>query len=382
MPQFVFKLSLLLPLLAGMVWVNWSVDPAILMIEHRDDPTRHPYENIIARDLLAGRTHRLKSIQLELVVDELVYRGRPQIDTLVLGTSIAKPIHAGLFGGPNFFNASVTGGRIEEMIMAYQLALDCGLKPRHVLIEVDSRSLSPRDGMPDSKLLRRALGRLNLPVETKRDSIWHLMWLAVEPGEDTAGAAKAQRPIYPYDELISPRYFQFTIAFLAKQWMARGDKPRELVSQFGEANESLLYPDGSLEWWDNAVARTPESIRQKFAQVQAGSLAGLQDRPVAEKYRMYEAFVGDMVRSGVDVQFMLLPPNPWIFEEARQAALRAGKELPSVETERAIRSIAAKFKVPVRGSLDPRHVGVTEADYIDDVHLRREAIERIFDRHR
>jgi hypothetical protein len=378
MPQFIFKLCLLLPLLAGMAWVNWSFDPAILMVEHRDDPTRHPYENIIAEDLLAGRSHRLKSLQLEIVVDELVFRGRPEIDTLVLGTSIAKPIHGGLFVGPHFFNASVTGGRIEEMLMAYQLALDCGLKPRHVLIEVDARSLSPRDGVPDSKLLRRALNRLGLPVETKHDSVLHLLWRAVAPGEETAGTANVQGPFYPYDELLSPRYFQFTMAFLARRWMARADKPRDLVSQFGEANESLLSPDGSLQWWDNALAQTPESIRQTFAQSPPGGLAGLDARPLAEKPRMYEAFVEDLVRSGVDVQFLLLPPNPWIFEQARQAAVAAGKELSSVETESIIRSLAAKEKVRVRGSLDPRRLGVTEADYIDDVHLRREAIDRIF----
>jgi hypothetical protein len=93
---------------------------------------------------------------------------------------------------------------------------------------------------------------------------------------------------------------------------------------------------------------------------------------------MYEAFVGNLIRSGVDVQFLLLPPNPWIFERARQEAARAAKGLPSVETEAFFRSLAAKAKVRVRGGLDPRQVGVTEADYIDDVHLRREAIDRIF----
>jgi len=376
MPQFVFKLSLLLPLLAGMAWVNWSIDPAILMPEHRDDPMRHPYENVIARDLLAGHPHRLKSMQLELVVDELVFRARPQIDTLVFGTSIAKPIHAGLFGGPNFFNASVTGGRIEEMIMAYQSALDCGLKPRHVLIEVDSRSLSPRDGVPDSKLFERGLRRLNLPVEIEHESVLGRLWRAIVPGEDGSGA-NARNSFYPYDELLSPRYFQFTIAYLAKRWLAQSDKPRELVSQFGESNESLMYPDGSLEWWDNALAQTPESIQQNFAQTDAAALAGLHDRPVTDKTRMYEVFVGDLVRSGVEVEFLLLPPNPWIFEQARQAAARDGKQLPSVETEGTICSLAAKYKLRVRGSLDPRHLGVTEADYIDDVHLRREAMERI-----
>jgi hypothetical protein len=75
---------------------------------------------------------------------------------------------------------------------------------------------------------------------------------------------------------------------------------------------------------------------------------------------------------------LLLPPNPWIFAEARQAATRAGKELPSVETERVMRSLAAKYNLRALGSLDPRRLGVTEADYIDDVHLRREALDRIF----
>jgi hypothetical protein len=257
------------------------------------------------------------------------------------------------------------------------LALECGLKPRHVLIEVDSRSLSPRGGVPDSKLFERGLRRLNLPVEIQRDSVLRRLWRAIVPGEDTSSAANVHGAFYPYDELLSPRYFQFTMAYLAKRWLAQSDKPRELVSQFGESNESLMYPDGSLEWWDNALAQTPESVRQNFAQTNAASLAGLQDRPIAEKTRMYEAFVGDLLRSGIEVEFLLLPPNPWIFEQARQAAARDGKELPSVETEGTIRSLAAKYQLRVRGSFDPRHLGVTEADYIDDVHLRREAMERI-----
>jgi hypothetical protein len=378
MLQFLVKLALLLPLLIGMAWVNWSVDPAILFVEHRDDPARHPYENVVAEDLLAGHPHRLKTTYLELLVDELVFRNRPQIDTLVLGTSIAKPIHEGLFGGPNFFNASVTGGRIEEMLVAYQMALDCGLHPRHVLIEIDGRSLGQRVGQPASNTLQTAFKRLGIPIETRRDPILPMIWRALIPGDDVQGAAKEHGAFYPYDEIISPRYFQFTMAYVVRRWMAHTDKPREFVSQFGEANESLLYPDGSLEWWGNALAQTPETIRQKFDETHADSIAADEYRPVAEKCRLYEAFVADLVRSGIIVEFVLLPPNPWYFDRAEAAWTRAGKKLPSVETEAFIRALAAKYKLRVRGSIDPRRVGVTEADYIDDVHLRREAIDRVF----
>jgi hypothetical protein len=74
----------------------------------------------------------------------------------------------------------------------------------------------------------------------------------------------------------------------------------------------------------------------------------------------------------------MLPPNPWYFEKAEEQWKRAGKQLPSIETEAFIRSLAAKYKIRALGSLDPRRVGVQEADYIDDVHLRRDAIDRLF----
>jgi hypothetical protein len=378
MSRFLLKLVLLLPLLLGMAWVNWSVDPAILFVEHQADPSRHPYENLVARDLLAGRPHRLKTGCSEFLLDELVFRGRPQIDTLVLGTSIAKPIHEGLFGSPQFWNASVTGGRIEEMIVAYQLALDCGLHPRHALIEIDGRSLGQRAHVPPSKVLRKAFRRLGLPDETQSESIWKRAWDAIVPGREAAGPANEHGPFYPYDELVSPRYFQFTVACLARQWWAPAKRSQEPASQFGEANEALIYPDGSLDWWNNALAQTPETIRQKFDELHTTAIADEAYRPVPLKCGLYEAFVTDLVRAGVEVEFVLLPPNPWYYERAEEEWKRAGKPLPSLETEAAIRSMAAKYKLPVRGSLDPHRVGVTEADYIDDVHLRREAVERIF----
>jgi hypothetical protein len=376
--RLALKLALLSPLLIGMAWINWSVDPAIVFAEHATDPGRHPYEQIIAQDLLSGRPHRLKTPYTELLVDELIFRSRPEIDTLVLGNSVAKPIHEGLFGSPHFFNASVTGGRIEEMITAYQLALDCGLRPRHVLIEIDGRSLGQRGSVAPSKTLQEAFKRLHVPDETERAPIWPAIWHALVP---TGFAADASKPVSPWsrcDELISPRYFQFTLAFVARRWLARSEKPHEVVSQFGESNEILLYPDGSFEWWANALAETPESIRQKFGELQTHSIASESYRPVPEKCALYDAFVADLLRSGLEVEFLLLPPYPWYFDQAQQEWTHTETKLPSIETEAFIHSLAGKYKTRVRGSLDPHHIGVTERDYIDDVHLRRDAVERLF----
>src|ERR1700733_14232477 len=39
-------------------------------------------------------------------------------------------------------------------------------------------------------------------------------------------------------------------------------------------------------------------------------------RPAAERQYLLEAFVTDLLKSGIAVEFFLPPPNPWLFEEA------------------------------------------------------------------
>jgi hypothetical protein len=373
MGRLAFKLSLLLPLLIGMVWVNWTVDPAIIFPEHVADPARHAYENIVANDLLAGRPHRLKMTHLDLVVDELIFRGRPETDTLVLGSSISKPIHQGQFGSPAFFNASIPGGGINQMIMAYQLALDCGLHPRHVLIEVNCRSLG-NSAMTPPPLLRKAYRRMGIPVEPERSWFWPALWRGLAPGEDPTDDRGA---FYPYDEVISPRYFQFTMGVVARRWLARHEKPQEIASQFGEPNESLLYPDGSFEWWANGLLHTPETVHADYNALNKVPIIADSLRPDAATCRLYEAFVADLLQSGAEPVLILLPPNPYFYERAEQEWQGTGKKLSSVEVEAFFRSLGAKHHLRVLGCLDPRRVGLKETDYIDNVHIRREVIGRL-----
>ena len=160
-----------------------------------------------------------------------------------------------------------------------------------LLIEIDGRSLGQRAHVPPSKVLRKAFRRLGLPDETQSESIWKMAWEAIVPGREAAGPANEHGPFYPYDELVSPRYFQFTVAFLARQWWAPAKSSQEPASQFGEANEALVYPDGSLEWWNNALAQTPETIRQKFDELHTTAIADEAYRPVPQKCSLYEAFV-------------------------------------------------------------------------------------------
>jgi hypothetical protein len=55
----------------------------------------------------------------------------------------------------------------------------------------------------------------------------------------------------------------------------------------------------------------------------------------------------------------------------------ATKPSPPTETERYLREFASNQGLKVFGSFDPRKTDLTESDYVDFQHIRRESIGRL-----
>jgi len=380
MKRFLLKLGLAFPMLAGMVWVNWSGDPALLFDDHQNDPARHKYENAIAKDLLAGRTHYQLEEFSEWIVDGVIFRNRPKIDSLVFGTSIGKPIHQGLFGSAQFYNASIHGGHLEDMPGLYELALDCGIHLRQVLIVIDVYGLGyslVALPMKQNAYVEKACRRLHVTDGgTDPFAVWKALGRSLIPSGAAADPENGRGPFYPYDELLSPRYFQYSFPYFAEAWVLPDRQPFRRAA--GGGFEQLLYPDGSIQWSQSLRYLSPEYVREKVNDAtKIDSIATHPGPPRGRPARLFEAFVADLVQSGIELDFLLLPPNPWLYDLAEKAAKRAGKPVVSVDAEAYVRALAKKHQARVRGSLNPRRVGVTGEDYIDDVHLRRESLERL-----
>jgi hypothetical protein len=376
--RFWRKVLQLAPILAAMIWINWSVDPVMLYDHHFEDPSRHPYVGIITRDLLAGKPHSAAAYFSGRLVNEVMLRHQPSADVLVLGSSMAKPIHGEMFPGRSFFNAAVFGGRLEEMVAVWQIASDCGLHPKRVLLQLDAGSIGQRHVPVTaewSTVFLRARRRLCGDDGTP-DPVTSLTSL-LDPrvaGEQAAGFAGAKGPLHPYDTLISPRYLQLSVLFLAKKWISGSSYP----VLFDQEDQHLLYPDGSVQWCSHWRLRKITDFHLPTKNSQTPIVAAEWMRPVDGQKRLFEALVADMQKSGTQVDFVLLPTNPWLYDRAVAEYQKAGKPLPSADTEAYLRQVAAKRKIRAIGSLDPHKVGVVEEDFVDFVHLRRESIGRVF----
>jgi hypothetical protein len=380
--RFLFKLSFFLPIAGGMAWVNWHVDPARVFGRHASDPAWYEYERFLGNSLIEGRPQPLVATHNELILDELMFRSFDRLDVLVLGSSSAKPIQKELYGGERFFNAAVFGARLEEMMALDELAREMGLHPRRIVLAIEPVKLQSRTAplMPGFvPLVRNARARLHLGDDSETQDRWAplLGLLAHVIGEDESSDVRSL--FSQYDTLFSPSYCQYCLRLVIQSFGQRGTAT-QFVEQFPPPNQHLLHPDGSLQWCEVFLGQTPDDIRRSTGKLPTEQIVADSVRPAAERKHLFEAFVGDLLHSGAVVEFFLPPPNPWLFDEAQRELQQAGKSSPTAETEQYLRSFAGQHGIRVRGSYDPRQAGVSEEDFVDLVHLRREAIERIWDR--
>jgi hypothetical protein len=377
--RLLWKLALFFPIPIGVAWINWHVDPARVFGQHSVDPAWYEYEKVIAASLIAGRPEPLAAPHNELILDEMMFESLSRLDVLVLGDSVAKPIHKELYGGGGagrggggaFFNATAFGVNLEEMLALDQLAIDKNLNPNLVVLEIQPAMLQPRRGAmkPNfSRLAHKAGIRLGLSGV----------------GSDAPGLV--QSILTQYDTLFSPSYCQYSIRLMLRAHFSQGGGRSQVVEQYAPQNQHLMYPDGSLQWCEVFLGQTPESIRQSVGKPPADLVSAVVAPLNDERCRLLETFVSDLLRSGggrgagAKVEFFLPSLNPWLFDEAAQVAAKEGRPAPGSESEEYLRSFAKAHGIRVHGSYDPRRLGITEEDYVDLFHLRRETIDRIWNR--
>jgi len=381
MRRLLFKLSLFCPLVVAMVWVNWTVDPARLFVP-RTSVLSAGYEGAIVEDLFAGRPHEVSGEYDQRVVFEEVLRNQQRLDVLLLGSSVAKPFHSGLFPDGSFLNGANHGGELEEAVCAYELAWERGFRPKRVVIQFQGwgRMLGVRTNAVDPNseaVLGRALRRLGIPLQSDPDDpLGNHFW----PIEQAAEFKLEQdwRWLHPYDKLISPRYFQMSIGVLMRtEWPAIQSGARIVPETVPQNQRNVLYPDCSVQWSQYMRSATPDSIRHFHAAIFPGVAKLEQTRPAESRCRLFETFVLEMLNSGTQVDLVLSPPISWLAQQVDSQYAGTSKLSPAAETERYLRTFTKSHQLKVFGSFEPGNTDLTDSDFVDILHIRRESIGRL-----
>jgi hypothetical protein len=376
MPRLLLRLCLFVPFVLAMAVVNWAVDPAHFF-GRRPTTALAGNEGLILQDLLSGRPHvAADDFSIPVVFKELI-SSQKSVDVLVLGSSVCTPFHSANFPGETMLNGAVPGGDLEEAMCMYELTREAGRRPKRILLEVHGwgtmlgkrRSVLIHDFHP---IFKRVLKELGLNASESRRS--------GPPAASDQASGSVPSVIWekswfdPYDKLISPRYLQLALTTLVARY-AFQHAPLDEKSL--EAKSNILYPDGSTQWSPAMRSATPASIRQKYG-TQAIKLADVEELQMdSARRRTFEAFIDWVTRSGTKVDLVFTPPLEWMYASAEAEYRAMGRETPTRNTERFLREFAARHHMRIFGAFDRRQTTLTDADYVDNLHIRRESIGKL-----
>jgi hypothetical protein len=93
--------------------------------------------------------------------------------------------------------------------------------------------------------------------------------------------------------------------------------------------------------------------------------------------RLFEAFLLDVLGSGTRVDLLLTPQMHWLTDPISAEYKAIGRETPASDTQRYLLAIAKKHNLRVFGTFEQKRTELTDEDYVDDVHVRRESIGKL-----
>ncbi|TNE54219.1 MAG: hypothetical protein EP338_08630 [Bacteroidetes bacterium] len=352
MKKFLMKLFWLLPIMLFVVFVNWKQDPANLFRSEE-------YIGKIASITLSGKqatevTNFDERNYLRKMISSLPVKPK----TIVVGASRSLMIDQGMGGDSSLYNASLSGGSLEEILAAYYLFRQAEVKPERVIISVDPWLLNDHY---DSDLWKE--------LEPEYLSCLEMIGAkeyVYEPVNEWSSSV--------YWELISLSYFQESI-----QRFVRGDT-KDIVSTEQQFNDGATKRcDGSYMYPIGYRGRSPEMVlRNAESEIAVKDVKGFEDFKVLSKKRkvIFQKLVSYMASEGADVVLLFTPYHPITYDyfkrtpryqvvfQADTYFRKLGKELPGVRCS---------------GSYDPEYYHFDNTNFYDGVHCDYEAVGLIME---
>jgi hypothetical protein len=358
MRSMLAKLSLFIPILAGMMLANWYVDPGHLF--HR---SRGNIEQEILSIFQSGKNIEVFNVNFNarwlqrLHVEQLA----APPDILVLGSSRSMQVNSSLFPNRSFFNASVPGAMLQDYIAIYQMYYEKQLIPGGLIIEISPWILNANHAEGQWRSLineyNRALERLQFTSGGRYSFAW---------------PQRLRRSV----EIFSPNYFQQSLKLL----VMRKAKRREILNATDKAvgRHTILFPDGSREH-DAGRRKNPAENVRRMAElyVKNAHVYDLRRFHEIDSYysQLLECFIDDLQSQGIEVVLFLPAYHPAAYEP-----LMADARYQIIgEVETYIRKIATERGIRVCGSYNPAEYGFEETDFVDSMHTIRDALVKAFD---
>ncbi len=340
-----FLLGLAACVLGAVAVFNYAADPGNIF-------GKNPMIKACAEWLLDGHDVAVtQNFDDRLFQKYMIEHDARAYEVVVLGSSRSMGIGKDLFSEASLKNYSVSAASLEDDIALYFLYEQFHGTPQRVVICADAwllnrnnkktrwRTLAEEYMMGCSKLLGQTVYTEVVDVERYKQLFsWAYFTEGVKQARESFGGGYCLAD----DKTAIP------------------------------FNADIICPDGShipsaKEQANNAAVEARTYI--------SGRVYGLEEFDVLddEFQTQMKGFLSYLRRHGIEVVLYLPPYHPIVYSHF----LETGKYQRVIDTERYFRECALEYRCSVMGSYDPMKCGVSNEDFLDGMHLRREAMYRM-----
>ena len=335
----IYVLSIIIPVFGGMALINFLVDPG------------HVYSSSYIEDVVEGARRGLCVTNVGNM-DERIFKKKlievykdKEFDYLVIGSSRVMTISEDCLSGSTLLNLGVSGSKLEDMIALYQICKENGITFKNVIIGTDPTLFNAND----------------------KDSRWESIgsyYYAYNGAGNIDTESEFQRTLI--QNLFSPSYFQSSIKAIPNA-LAGSLKIQYVKTYINEGGAKR--PDGSI-YYAREYRETPQpSVDADAVTCCHGSFNNFNSFS-EERKRIYTEFVETLHNSGANIIIWCCPYHPIFYKRALEM-----KGLPPSISFISKFSKESGFKII--GSFNPDDLGLSNKDFYDGFHVKKETVDRI-----
>lgn len=279
-------------------------------------------------------------------------------DVLVFGSSRTMDIGKRLFPQRTVKNYSVSGASIEDDIALYFLYERLHGTPQKVIIGGDAWLLNANSGQNRWKSLVKEYKYGKERME-KNGRI----------GVDTKSF-----DLEKYEQLISWPYLNESINKFKKEGLSNAKHGYCLADDKVTVDKKagVICPDGTHIPSFEEQTRDAEQLARQYISKVVYSLEKYEELDNTLQASVKE-FFWYLKAQDIEIVLYLTPYHPVVYP----FLIQNEKYYNVVKAEEFFRDVAKEYGLKVAGSYDPDQCGLSNADFLDGMHLRRESVERI-----
>ncbi|MBR6067771.1 MAG: hypothetical protein IKP45_08210 [Bacteroidales bacterium] len=337
MKKFFIRVLIVVAPLFVVPIVNYCVDPAGIYNPEVD--CQHIIDGLKSgKNVSCKKSNSDDRLYKRMLVEQL--KKGNEFDYIIMGTSRCFCVDTATIHSNSILNLSVAAAQVNDIIAFFQILKENKVSYKNIILGLDATMFNVLDNRwkTNEKYYMTFWGNNEEQWEIRFDKL---------------------------DNLFSMSYFQTAV----KKMIEIGDEFIYTESYSGEyityhADGSISYP---LEYRNRDVSVVDKDATTWMHPTYNG--LGIDNKCVSEFYTLVDTLYAEKI----NIMFFYCPYHPLFYDRIKNRS-------SIIEGQKVLNEVANRYKIDIIGSYDPSETKSLNCDFYDAAHLKKEVIDRLFDR--